>query len=64
MWCGYSPHVKVFSYEYKGLTDGRMIKKAKGWARSNIPKLFVPETCSMTFYSDILDITTAVRIEL
>jgi hypothetical protein len=63
MWWG-MPRVKVFSHEYKRLTDERLVKKVKGWARCNISKLYTPENCSITFYSDILDVTTAVNIPL
>lgn len=64
MWAGYSPTVVVFSWQYKGLTDEKLIKKAKGWCRSNIYKAYVAGKVSIVLYSDIMDITTAVNVPL
>jgi len=58
------PHLRVFSVEYKHLTDEKMIKKAKGWCKSTIRKKYDAGEVVITFYGDIMDITTAVNVPL
>lgn len=58
------PKVVVLSVEYKHLTDERIVRKARGWCKSNILKRYNAGEVAITFYSDIMDITTAVAIPL
>lgn len=53
-----------FSAGYKHLTDEKVIKKAKGWCRSNIIKKYEAGEVTITFYSDVMDISTAVNVPL
>jgi hypothetical protein len=64
MSMGAYPDTHILANGYQGLTDERIIGKAKSWARCNISKLLTPELCSLTFYGDILDISTARAIPL
>ena len=59
-----SPQIQVFSYQYKGLPDERMIRKVKYWAQINFRKDYEAGEVAVTFYSDIMDITTAVAVPL
>lgn len=59
-----SPQIQVFSYQYKGMPEERMIRKVKNWARINYRKAYEAGEVSITLYSDIMDITTAVAIPL
>lgn len=58
------PALIAFGPTYKNLTDERLIRKAKGWCKSNIIKLYEAGEVRITFYADIMDITTAVNIPL
>lgn len=51
-----------FSTGYKHLTDEKLIKKARGWCRSNIVKQYDAGEVRITFYADIMDISTAKAI--
>lgn len=56
--------VTVFSREYNGLKDERMIGKVKHWAYLYFRKQYDSGDLRITFYSDIMDITTAVNVPL
>lgn len=62
-YCGHAS-VTVFSREYNGLKDERMIKKVKHWAFLYFRKQYDSGDLRITFYSDIMDITTAVNVPL
>lgn len=53
-----------FSAGYKHLTDEKVIKKAKGWCKSNIKKKYEAGEVIITFYADVMDISTAENIPL
>ena len=58
------PHQTILSNDYKHLTDERLIRKAKGWCNSTIRKKYEAGEVAITFYADIMDITTAVVVPL
>lgn len=57
-------YTRMFSDGYQGLTDERMINKAQRWAVLHLGELRTPETCSVTFYGNILDVSTARQVPL
>lgn len=58
------PGITVFSKEYNGLKKERMIGKAKHWAFLHFRKQYDSGDLRITFYDDILDISTAENVPL
>lgn len=56
--------VIVFSREYNGLKKERMIGKVKHWAFLHFRKQYDSGDLRITFYADIMDISTAENIPL
>lgn len=63
LFYGY-PHITVFSREYKGMAKDRMLKKVKHWAFLHYRKQYDSGELRITYYDDIMDISTAENIPL